>query len=297
MAFEAKVYQVMIASPNDVLHERHLARQIIHSWNDVNAFDKGIFLFPVGWETNSAPKMGDRPQEILNQQILEASDLLIGIFWTRLGTPTGEALSGTVEEIEKHVSAGKLAMLYFSEKPVIMESVDIEQYQALRRFKVECLDRGLVASFDTPEDFQDKLSKHLSLLINKEPYFVKKHELTTVKEAEGVRDQINDEFTFVTELSEEAKELLREVAQDPNGRAMKLSYIGGFAFQTNQKTLNSDQSPRTRAIWESAFEQLMMYGLLDERGTSGQVFALTLMGYKVADLILRTDNEKLHEEI
>jgi len=297
MAFEAKVYQVMIASPNDVSHERYLARQIIHSWNDVNAFDKGIFLFPVGWETNSAPKMGDRPQEILNQQILEASDLLIGIFWTRLGTPTGEALSGTVEEIEKHVSSGKLAMLYFSEKPVLLESVDIEQYQELRRFKDECRKRGLVASFDTPEDFQNKLSKHLSLLINSEPYFIKKHELTAVKEAEGIKDQINDEFPFVAELSEVSKELLREVSQDPNGRAMKLSYIGGFAIQTNQKTLNSDQSPRTRATWEAAFEQLISYGLLDERGTSGEVFALNLKGYKVADLIFRTDNEELHEEI
>jgi hypothetical protein len=31
---------------------------------------------------------------------VESGDILMGVFWTRLGTPTGKAPSGTVEEIE-----------------------------------------------------------------------------------------------------------------------------------------------------------------------------------------------------
>ena len=39
------------------------------------------------------------------------------MFWTKLGTPTGVADSGTVEEIDQFVEANKPAMLYFSSRP------------------------------------------------------------------------------------------------------------------------------------------------------------------------------------
>ena len=60
-------------------------------------------LLPVGWETHATPAMGDRPQAIINKQILAGCDLLVAVFWTRLGSPTGAAASGTVEEIEEHL--------------------------------------------------------------------------------------------------------------------------------------------------------------------------------------------------
>ena len=72
--------------------------------------------------------MGGRAQEILNKQILERCDLLVGIFWTRIGTETGGYISGTVEEIEKHVASKKPAMLYFYGQPVEEGIVDKEQY-------------------------------------------------------------------------------------------------------------------------------------------------------------------------
>ena len=61
-------------------------------------------LEPVGWETHSVPELGDRPQAIINRQILRESDLLIAVFWTRIGTATGAHPSGTVEEIEEHLA-------------------------------------------------------------------------------------------------------------------------------------------------------------------------------------------------
>lgn len=284
MPFEGTVYQVMIASPSDVSRERDLTRQIVHSWNAVNAYDKGMVLLPVGWETNSAPKMGTSPQEIINKQILESSDLLIGIFWTRLGTPTGEAISGTVEEIDKHIEACKPAMLYFSNAPVVPDSIDLDQYNALKEFKKECLQRGLVETFDSIGDFQGKLTRQLGITINKDDYFKKKK---TTKETYDSQLPINDEFAIVNELSQEAKEMLRQVSQDPIGQILILHYIGGNEMWTNGDILNKDNSPRTRAAWEAACEQLIINGLLEDRGTQGQVFSLTLEGYRVADYLVQ----------
>jgi len=77
MSYLATVFNVMIASPGDVQLERKVAREVIHEWNAIHSMSRKIVLQPVGWETNVAPLMGDRPQAIINAQILKNSDLLI----------------------------------------------------------------------------------------------------------------------------------------------------------------------------------------------------------------------------
>ena len=59
----------------------------------------------------------------------------MGVFWTKLGSPTGEAESGTLEEIERAAKAGKPVMLYFSHVPVDPNTVDLKQVERLRTFK------------------------------------------------------------------------------------------------------------------------------------------------------------------
>jgi hypothetical protein len=131
MPYQASVINVMIASPEDVAAERSAIQAIIHKWNSVNAEDRRTVLMPITWESHSTPEMGDRPQAIINRQVLDGCDLLVAAFWTRLGSPTGGAPSGTVEEIHKHVESGKPAMVYFSNLPIALDRVDIDQYQAI----------------------------------------------------------------------------------------------------------------------------------------------------------------------
>ena len=113
MPYDAKVVTVVIASPGDVAQERLAAQRIVYEWNAIHSRDRAIVLQPVMWETHASPAMGDRAQGIINHQIIKDADLLVAIFWTRIGTPTGAAASGTVEEIEEHLKASKPAMIYF----------------------------------------------------------------------------------------------------------------------------------------------------------------------------------------
>lgn len=165
MPYNATVINVMIASPSDVATERKVIRDTIHDWNAVHFADRRVILFPVGWDTHSAPAMGDRAQEVINKQILHNCDLLVAVFWTRLGSPTGKAASGTVEEIEEHLAAGKPAMLYFSNTPVHPDSVDDAQYKALREFRSACQKRGLIESYDSLEEFREKFRRQLAQTI------------------------------------------------------------------------------------------------------------------------------------
>ena len=124
MSYLAQVYNVMIASPGDVQAERNIVREVIHEWNAIHSAQRQVVILPVSWESHSSPEMGARPQEIINKQVLDKCDLLVGVFWTRIGTESGAYVSGTVEEIERHLDAGKPAMLYFSGKPAYPDSID-----------------------------------------------------------------------------------------------------------------------------------------------------------------------------
>ena len=56
-------------------------------------------------------------------------------------------------------------MLYFSNAPVRPDSVDDEQYKALREFRASCQQRGLIETYDSLEEFQGKLWRQLAQTI------------------------------------------------------------------------------------------------------------------------------------
>ena len=83
--YGARVVKVMIASPGDVATERAIIRDVIHEWNTIHSEDRAAVLMPVGWETNARPATDERPQDSINRQLLNAADVLVAVFWTRLG--------------------------------------------------------------------------------------------------------------------------------------------------------------------------------------------------------------------
>jgi len=89
LSYQATVLPVMIASPGDVNEERNIVRNVLHEWNDIHAAHRSVVFLPIGWDSNSSPELGARPQSQINDRILKACDLLIGIFWTRGMKPSG----------------------------------------------------------------------------------------------------------------------------------------------------------------------------------------------------------------
>lgn len=165
MTFQATVARVFLASPGDTVEEREAAREVIARWNVDHSVAEGVVLIPVGWETDSVPEWGDHPQAILNRQLVDSSDLLIGIFWTRLGTPTATAESGTVEEIERFAASGRPVLLYFCRKSVGIAEIDAGQLTSLREFEANCRDRALYDTYGDSAEFSAKLSRALSAVV------------------------------------------------------------------------------------------------------------------------------------
>ena len=135
---------------------------MIREWNSIYSFSTATILEPVLWETHTYPSIGARPQEIINRQIVDNSDILVGTFWTRLGTPTGEAESGTAEEIERFRTTGKPVMLYFSTVPVQPQNIDAREFAALTDYRNRLQQQGLIYTYESEQNLREQFRRHLS---------------------------------------------------------------------------------------------------------------------------------------
>jgi len=160
----ANVLNVLIASPSDVNEEREIAERAIGDWNAAHFSATQIILNAVKWESHSYPATGDRPQAILNKQIVESGDILIGIFGSKVGTPTGGAQSGTIEEIEEFRKAGKYVALYFSTANV-PRSADRSQLDALETYKLERQKDTFYFEFENGQTLRKLLTQHLPKIV------------------------------------------------------------------------------------------------------------------------------------
>lgn len=294
MPYTATVIKVMIASPSDVRPERSLAQTVIHEWNAIHSNDRRFVLLPLAWETHSSPAMGARAQEVINTQLVADSDLLVAIFWTRRGTPTGASPSGTVEEIEEHIKAGKPVMLYFSNQPVRLDSLDEEQYKALRAFKQSVLKRGLVEEYDSVQQFKETFSRQLAQTIiarfppaqNGGAGGASSGSLPQTGSASPTarkRPSLEDR-DLLSPLDADAEALLKEASRDRNGAVLAVQTMGGYSVDTNGKQFFGDGSPRDFAKARRILRELVALGLLEQRDQKGEVFSITDEGFRVVEL-------------
>jgi hypothetical protein len=161
MSFKSQTYRVLIASPSDLDEERQAATEAVNNWNAQHSVAEAVVLLPVKWETHAMPQAGVRPQEAINSQLVRDGDILVGMFWTKIGTSTGVAESGTVEEIDQFVASGKPALLYFSSRPIDPNKIDLKQHKKLRSFKDATYKKALIGGFSSVDELRQTLLRDL----------------------------------------------------------------------------------------------------------------------------------------
>jgi hypothetical protein len=127
---------------------------------------EGIVLIPVRWETNAYPASGDYPQNLINKQIVDDCDILMGVFWSKLGTPTPVAPSGTAEEIERLRSRGRDILLYFSTASP-PQNFDVEQWEKLKNYQENLRKDSLYWEFSSLDELFRAASRHLASVVHK----------------------------------------------------------------------------------------------------------------------------------
>lgn len=291
MPYTATVLPAMIASPSDVLEYRAIARDVLHEWNYVHSLATGVVLMPVGWETHSSPDLGAPAQEQINERILEHCDLLIAVFWTRLGTPTSQAKSGSAEEIQRHVASGKPAMVYFSRAPAALETVERPQYNALLEFRSWCATQGLIEYVDNPTDFQWKLRRQLQITLNESKYIERalgKEAASLLPVEPSLDAKGRPSIAWLAGLlHDESRHLLLEASnRDTIIQYTKL--VSGPLVECNGVAILSPKDPDGETLWQHMLSQLQDHGLITTVGQPAprlHDYTLTSLGRTVAGFV------------
>ena len=156
------VYDLLLSCPNDVADLKTSIEECVKSFNISIGEVNNIRVDLKHWSTDSYAQSGDKPQKLLNKQFIDNCDLCVALLGTRFGTPTDEYDSGTEEEIEKMISQGKQVFLYFIERKIDPNSIDMEQYAKVKAFKEKYngIYKPVKDSNELRKLFQNDLSLH-----------------------------------------------------------------------------------------------------------------------------------------
>lgn len=278
------IYRVLIASPSDCVKERSSIPEIIYSWNSSHSFHTGVILEPVMWESHVIPDLGGRPQEVINKQIVDSCDFLIGAFWTRIGTVTGHHISGTAEEIDRLRTQGKKTLLYFSSAPVVPDSIDLDQYKELQNYKKAIRDQGIIFDYVDIGQFREMLQKHISSLMasltkengdisNQEDSlpeseiqmfksqfdsFVRKLNTEWASERDSEPHNIEDAKYILSSSVDELLHFQSQIVSDPNNELIPLFQECAKALKVLQRhTLYLDGGKSFTEFWEKGDAAIM----------------------------------------
>lgn len=152
MTFAATVAQLLLSSPSDLPQEhREVVIRAIRTWNNSHGRRAAVIFSPTNWEEGSSPEYGVGPQDSLNRQVVDSSDLGLVIFTDRLGTPTKSHESGTVEEIERLHQQGKRVAILRNMAPR-EPSRDAAQSAALAAYLESIRDKALYREYRSLEE-------------------------------------------------------------------------------------------------------------------------------------------------
>jgi hypothetical protein len=186
MPISGRVFSLFLAGARDVADEQAIVGQIVDAWNREHGLQRSVFVTVTSWATHTYPEGGVRPQAAINRQVLDAADIVVAVFWTRFGTPTSESASGTEEEIDRSISAGKRVLVYFSDRPISPSAIDHVQHEKVETYRERYRTLGLYSSYTDLDVFRDAFRTHLALLMNElcesEAQPITEHQQTT-KEA------------------------------------------------------------------------------------------------------------------
>lgn len=166
LGIPAKIIRIMFACPSDIQDELNIFFREVNDWNTNNSEEYGVALLPKHWSTHSHPRLSGRPQAVVNNQITDKADFLIAVIGNKLGSSTGVAESGTVEEILRFHDSGRPVKLYFSERESLTaaQARDEKLQEELARvadFRSKAQEMGLYSVYKDLTEFSKQISLHI----------------------------------------------------------------------------------------------------------------------------------------
>lgn len=156
----------MLVAPDDVDLEIDALKDVIQQANNWRR-DAPVDVW--WWRTDSGPGLHlDGPQGRADELMrVEDADLVVAVFWARLGTAVHGAPSGTAHELMKSWQSWRAngrpdVWVYFSTRDVPQHAALDEQFKALNQFRQSLPAEQGTWDFLDNEDLRGTFTKHLS---------------------------------------------------------------------------------------------------------------------------------------
>ena len=170
---------IVLIAPDDVKNEANMVRTVIDQANQLRLEQRLNLWY---WHTDATPGIHPGgPQGLADQQMnIADADLVIAIFWSRLGTPVLGDHSGTAHELRLAWESWRLrrkptVWVYFCMRDVpqkVLRDPD-PQFTALVDFQKSLPQEQSFSEFMTTEDLRRSFTKSLgvSLKANEAEHF------------------------------------------------------------------------------------------------------------------------------
>lgn len=153
---------LLISSPRDVLAQRDLIEKCCVNWNRGHGREQKRIVQTLRWERDMPTTSNAVPQEVTDEVLVKNSDLLVAIFWTRFGTPTGTFESGTLGEISRFIDSNRPAIIYFYTKKVELGKIVPEQLTKINNFKKKYKNQGIYRDIKNDKELEEHFMKDLT---------------------------------------------------------------------------------------------------------------------------------------
>ena len=280
--YKANVYKIMIGAPSDIAEEITIVQKVLQDWNSMHSEKQKIVLLPLHWSRDSYPSIGSHPQKTINKQVVEKSDLLVCIFGTRLGTPTDSFESGTIEEINEHLKAGKQVMIYFKKSISDITEIDVEQLSKLNEFKKSIQGSVFYWHFLNVLDLESDFSQHLQRHIN--DYFI-----TNNQDSENLPESAP---SFENQFTEFDIERIKVWTSASNPQFSRIHFLGGSRLYVLSAKQYKVESGKEQAEWDNFFEKLLKIKFIEIEKYDKQGHPFYKLKKAVYDFVENYEKEK-----
>lgn len=162
-----QLFRLFVGAPSDVTNEHSIIRGLVEEWNRDHGPATRARLEFMNWRTHSRPEAGGRPQALLNKQVVDRSDIIVGLFRFRFGSPTGVADSGTEEEIRRGIKQRKEVLVYFASLPKPKRRQGRGEMARIEAFKRRYGQQALYHVYTDDQAFEVAFRQHLAATMNK----------------------------------------------------------------------------------------------------------------------------------
>lgn len=286
-----KQIKIFVSCPGDVTDELNSIKLIIEDINKTIGKQQAYVLELLNWKTDTYTQIGSDVQEVINNQIDKEYDILVGVIWLRLGTPTKRDKSGTVEEINRAlVNLQKEQLIYFkTEPPTDITKINPDELNKINQFKQDLLDKGvLYHEFSSTSKFESLFRIQLTNLIFDKLLSGQK-ELETIKNVPKV---VEDKYAHISDLIEKVENIDEQTVELDIFNSVEVAESHLNLVTSSLNSMSESMADWTANMSNRTNELNKINNIKDQRlRTSKQKTIINLLANELTDFNQRITNE------